>query len=68
MNDAPAAAPRTASDREADSVHAWRVSQLTRLGLATPVAEDVADRVNWHEIANLVERGCPADLAVAIVE
>jgi hypothetical protein len=55
-------------DKEASAVHAWRVSQLTRLGLAWPVAEVVADRVDWHAVANLVRRGCPVSLAVAIVQ
>jgi hypothetical protein len=55
-------------DPEACAVHAWRVSRLTRLGLTGPAAEAVADRVDWHEIAELVRRGCPASLAVAIVE
>ena len=32
------------SAREADVVHAWRVSQLIRLGLAWPVAEALADK------------------------
>jgi len=50
------------------AVHAWRVSRLIRLGRAGPVAEAVADRVNWHEVGKLVERGCPAALAVMIVE
>jgi hypothetical protein len=55
-------------DPETCAIHAWRVNRLTGLGLARPVAEEVADRVDWHEIAELVERGCPASLAVAIVE
>jgi hypothetical protein len=54
-------------DKEAGAVHEWRVSQLTRLGLARSVAEIVADSVDWHEIAKLVRQGCPAALAVAIV-
>lgn len=55
-------------DPESSAVHAWRVSRLTSLGLAWPVAEMVADQVDWHEVARLVQRGCPAALAVAIVE
>lgn len=55
-------------DERADAVHAWRVSQLGRLGLAWPVAEAVADRVDWHEVAKLVQRGCPAALAVTILD
>ena len=52
---------------ESVAVHAWRVSQLTRLGLALQVAEAVADIVDWHEVARLVCRGCPASLAVTII-
>jgi hypothetical protein len=54
-------------DPESGRVHAWRVSQLIRLGLAWPVAEAVADTIDWHDVAKLVRRGCPAALAVAIV-
>jgi hypothetical protein len=55
------------SAAESGIVHAWRVSQLIRLGLAWPVAEAVADKIDWHEVAKLVRRGCPASLAVTIV-
>ena len=68
MSDTATAAPREDIDGEAGAVHAWRVSRLTGLGLAWPVAEAVADQVDWHEVANLVQRGCPAALAVAIIE
>jgi hypothetical protein len=63
-----ATAPVDSPDTEAVVVHAWRVSQLTRLGLAGPVAEAVADKIDWHEVARLVRSGCPASLAVAIVQ
>jgi hypothetical protein len=63
-----AVAPHENVDKEASAVHAWRVSQLTRLGLDWPEAEDIADRVDWHSVANLVQRGCPVSLAVAILE
>lgn len=63
-----AAAPRENLGREGGAVHDWRVSQLVRLGLAWPVAEAVADTVDWHDVARLVRRGCPAALAVTIVE
>jgi hypothetical protein len=52
---------------EASTVHAWRVKRLTELGLTSPDAEAVADSVDWHDVARLVERGCPAALAVAIL-
>jgi hypothetical protein len=48
-------------------VHAWRVEQLWRLGLTRTVAEEFAGCVDWHEIAELVERGCPPKLALEIV-
>jgi hypothetical protein len=47
-------------------VHDWRVSQLTRLGLPRPLAEVHADHVDWHQIAQLVKRGCPVRLAIRI--
>ena len=49
------------------SVHHWRVSQLTRLGIPGPLAEVYADRIDWHQIARLVCRGCPPWLALRIV-
>jgi hypothetical protein len=48
-------------------VHQWRVNQLKRLGIPWPLAEIEADRVDWHQIARLVQRGCPARLALRIV-
>jgi hypothetical protein len=60
--------PREDIDQEAGAVRAWRVSQLVRLGLAWDVADAIADRVDWHAVAKLVQRGCPAALAVTIVE
>jgi hypothetical protein len=48
-------------------VHDWRVEQLRRLGVPHEQAEAFAGRVDWHEIADLVERGCPPDLALEIV-
>ncbi len=62
------AAPREDIDPESRVVHAWRVQQLMRLGLAQPAAEAVADKVDWHEVARLVQRGCPAPLAVSILQ
>ncbi len=54
--------------QETDAVHSWRVGRLTGLGVTRLVAETIADRVDWHEVARLVRRGCPASLAVQIVE
>lgn len=67
MNNIAAAGPVEDTDSESSAVRAWRVSRLTGLGLAGPVAEAVADQVDWHDVARLVQRGCPASLAVTIV-
>ncbi len=50
-----------------ETVHAWRSEQLRRLGLTRLCAETVADEVDWHELAELLERGCSAELALEIV-
>ena len=58
----------TRSSRRDDLVvHNWRVSQLARLGIPVPLAEIYADRIDWHQVARLVQRGCPARLALRIV-
>jgi hypothetical protein len=48
-------------------VHAWRAEQLQRLGLPRTLAYVFAGLVDWHEIADLVERGCAPELALEIV-
>ena len=48
-------------------VHNWRVSQLTRLGIPGSLAEIYADRIDWHQVARLVQHGCPPRLALRIV-
>jgi len=53
-------------DREKWLVHDWRVSQLTRLVIPGSLAELYADRIDWHQIARLVQRGCPPRLALRI--
>ena len=52
---------------EHSHVHEWRVRQLTRLGIPEPLADALAARVDWHQIAALVQRGCPPWLALRIV-
>jgi hypothetical protein len=54
-------------DRDKMLVHNWRVSQLTRLGIPGSLAEIYADRIDWHQVAGLVQRGCPPRLALRIV-
>jgi hypothetical protein len=47
-------------------IYAWRVEQLAKLGLSTVIANAVATFVDWHDVARLVEKGCPPDLALEI--
>jgi hypothetical protein len=48
-------------------VYAWRVEQLSGLGLSYVIASAVASFIDWHEIARLVERGCSPELALEII-
>ena len=48
-------------------VHDGRVARLTRLGVPGSLAEVYADRLDWHQVARLVQRGCPPELALRIV-
>jgi hypothetical protein len=43
------------------------VFQLNRLGITGNLAEEYADRIDWHEVARLVLKGCPPELALHIV-
>jgi hypothetical protein len=47
-------------------VYAWRVEQLGKLGLSTLIAAAAANLVDWHEVARLVQKGCPPELALEI--
>jgi hypothetical protein len=48
-------------------LQAWRRKQLRRLGVPHRLADVSAEVVDWHEIAALVDRGCPPELALEIV-
>ena len=48
-------------------VYQWRVEQLVKLGLTDVVAYIAAAFVDWHEVANLVQRGCSPELALEIL-
>lgn len=57
-----------AEESEEDArIYAWRVEQLSALGLSHVIASAVASFVDWHEIARLVEHGCSPELALEIV-
>jgi hypothetical protein len=66
----PTSIPELGIERRADEdviVDAWRVEQLRRLGLSRLLAVALAAEVDWHELADLLGRGCPLDLALEIV-
>ena len=46
-------------DEEELLVHTWRVARLTQLGISRAVAEVEADHLDWHQVARLVQHGCP---------
>ena len=48
-------------------VHNWRVERLTGLGIPGTLAETYADHLDWHQVARLVQRGCPPQLALRII-
>jgi len=54
-----------AQDEDA-RVRDWRVDQLWQLGVPRLLARAFADDVDWHEVAGLVERGCPPLVALQI--
>jgi hypothetical protein len=48
------------------AIYVWRAEQLRRLGLSRLLAGTFAGLVDWHELAVLVARGCPPELALEI--
>jgi len=45
----------------------WQTEQLERLGVSETMAYAYASQVDWHQVAHLVERGCPPGLALDIL-
>ena len=48
-------------------MHEWRVARLAHLGIPWPVAEAAAGHADWHQMAALVQQGCPLRLALRIL-
>ena len=55
--------------RKRDEVFAWRRAQLLRSGFSARLAARVAQdgRYDLHRLIELVERGCPPELALRIL-
>jgi hypothetical protein len=56
-------------DRTRDDVRGWRREQLLHAGFSAALAGRLAadPRFDLHVLIELVERGCPPELAVRIV-
>jgi hypothetical protein len=57
------------SERQVHDVVRWRREQLAEAGFALPLAARVASDAQYdlHALIELVERGCPPELAVRIL-
>jgi hypothetical protein len=60
---------KTESERGGEAVVGWRRSQLADSGFAPRLAVRLArdDRYDLHALLELVERGCPPELATRIL-
>jgi hypothetical protein len=52
-----------------DRVIDWRIRRLELAGVPTPLAEHLATtgQIDLHELLDLLDRGCPPELAVRIL-
>jgi len=59
----------TARATESSGVVSWRRDRLVEAGVPLPLASRAArdGRYDVHALIDLVERGCPAELAVRIL-
>jgi hypothetical protein len=48
------------------TVAGWNTEQLERLGIPGGLAPNFTEVVDWHDVAHLVECGCPPELALDI--
>ena len=62
-------APVAPAARERDGVISWRHAQLLRSGFPEHLAADISrdDRYDLHRLVELVENGCPPELALRIL-
>jgi hypothetical protein len=60
---------KTTHERQVDEVVRWRREQLAEAGFSLPLAARVANdaRYDLHSLIELVERGCPPELAARIL-
>ena len=60
---------RATVDAARDDIARWRREQLTARGFTLPLAAEIAQdaRYDLHALIELVERGCPPELAMRIL-
>jgi hypothetical protein len=60
---------KTRSELQVDEVVCWRRERLAETGFSLPLAAQVAidARYDLHAVIELVERGCPPQLAARIL-
>ena len=60
---------KTRYEREAQEVAQWRRERLSETGFPLPLAARIADDPHFdlHALIELVERGCPPELAARIL-
>ena len=65
----PIVRPQTTKDRGADEVVIWRREKLAKSGLPLSLAARLAQdsRYDLHGLIELLEQGCPPDLAIRIL-
>ena len=54
---------------ETEQIEAWRAEALERAGYGAAAAAEIAVRhdIDLHKATDLVERGCPTELALQIL-
>lgn len=60
---------KTRHEQEVDEIVAWRRDRLAEAGFAAPLATRIATDPHYdlHALIELVERGCPPELAARIL-
>jgi hypothetical protein len=59
----------TVEDRELEQIRLWRLEVLCEAGYSPNIAGELADRldIDLHQAVDLLQRGCPVDLAARIL-
>jgi len=53
---------------EAVAVETYQIGQYERLGFSHDDALlAISQKIDWHDVEDLLSRGCPSDLALAIL-